>query len=88
MALLSGGERALEVYSGATKAWQGMKTGKTASQLMREGALSIIGGEDPLGANFKRAQEGRAKAGEKAIIAILSGIMGVIFIPPFLKKGQ
>jgi hypothetical protein len=83
---MSRGERAVQMYSGASKAWEGMQTGKTASNLMAEGIGAIIGAEDPLGANFKRAQEGREKLGAKGIMAILTGCMGAILLPALLPK--
>lgn len=41
LGLISKGETTLQAYDGAKSAWDAMKTGKTASELMMTGAESL-----------------------------------------------
>jgi len=82
--LMVRGERAMRVYSGAREAWGGFTAGKTASKRMAEAIGVMIGAEDPLSSNFRRAHEG--KAGGTAVFAILSGCMGAVLLPALLPK--
>lgn len=64
-------------YDGASKAWEGFKAGRTASSLLSGGLETLISGTSaPV-----------QKPGGLAMTAIFTAILGVIIVPPFLKKG-
>lgn len=63
--LLAMGDKAMTIYDGASSAWEGMKTAKTASQLM-------VGGVKTLSSD-----SGIRGPGELAITAVLTTVAGL-----------